>query len=156
MRHTALAIALGIAASLTAAPSDYTVRALDRKWKRIEQLRPRMGVRELFGFALEAVGNDRWPERVEQALAWAESMQQRDPEQRKYGNFKWYWQDEGPADSNAVEFAMQQASLIWMFYKERLTPKAIEVLDRLIRFSVDGIRGHRVGESYTNIFVMKT
>jgi hypothetical protein len=83
-------------------------------------------------------------------------MQDRDPESRTYGNFKWYWEAEGPVDRNAVEFCMQQGVLVWMLYRDRLTPGAAERLERLMRFAVEGIRRHHVRESYTNIFLMKT
>ncbi|NQT51372.1 hypothetical protein HQ576_04945, partial [bacterium] len=135
---------------------DEIVRALDGRWKRIAAVRPRMGCRELFGFALEAAATASHLDKLDRTFELAEQMQDRDPESRTYGNFKWYWEAEGPVDRNAVEFSMQHGILVWMHYRHRLSPKAAERLERLIRFSVEGIRRHRVSEAYTNIFLMKT
>ena len=161
MRHTRIArllLAILIAGTLTAAyAADSNIsETLERWWSRIERTSPRMGVRDLFAFALEATGNSWRADRVEKALGLAEQMQDRDPESPTYGNFKWYWEAEKPVDRNAVEFCMQHAVLLWSQFKERLTPGSVERLERLFRFSVEGIRGHRVPESYTNIFLMKT
>ncbi|MCX7011732.1 MAG: hypothetical protein NTW86_04060, partial [Candidatus Sumerlaeota bacterium] len=41
-------------------------------------------------------------------------------------------------------------------YRGRLSGASAQRLERLIRFSVEGIRRHGVGEGYTNIFLMKT
>ncbi|MFP4055795.1 MAG: hypothetical protein ACLF0G_02880 [Candidatus Brocadiia bacterium] len=135
---------------------DEIARRLEGRWRRIQKVRPRMGCRELFGFALEAAGSNSHLARIERVLELAEQMQDREPESRTYGNFKWYWEAEGPVDRNAVEFCMQQGILVWMLYRDRLTPGAAERLERLIRFAVEGIRRHHVRESYTNIFLMKT
>lgn len=135
---------------------DEIAKALEGRWKRIQQLRPRMSVRELFGFALEAGGSNSHLDQIGRVLELAEQMQDRDPTSRTYGNFKWYWNAERPVDRNAVEFCMQQGVLVWMLYRDRLPPAAAERLERLIRFSVEGIRRHRVSEAYTNIFLMKT
>ncbi|MFW6161934.1 MAG: hypothetical protein ACODAJ_04145 [Planctomycetota bacterium] len=146
---------VGCAGPLVDKDREATARWLERRWQRIERLRPRMGVRELFGFALEATSIQWHPERVAQALAYAEQMQDRDPESRTYGNFKWYWESERPVDRNAVEFSMQQAVLVWMHFRDGLDAEGTERLERLIRYSVEGIRRHRVPVRYTNIYLMK-
>jgi len=128
---------------------------LEREWHQIERLPARMSVRGLFGFALEAAAVGWHPERIARVLALAEQAQDRDEESTTFGNFKWYWGAEKPEDRNAVEFCMQKGVLIWMLYKDRLTPEGVERLERLMRFSIEGIRRHRVPESYTNIFLMK-
>ena len=142
------------AASLASAVE--TAERLDADWARLQEKRPSMGARELFGFALEAAAAHWHPEHVAAALALAEEMQDRDPESRAYGNFRWYWRAEKVEDWNAVEFCMQQGALLWMHHKDGLDAEGVERLDRLIRFSIEGIRRHRVGEGYTNIFLMKT
>jgi len=133
-----------------------TVKHLERLWRRIERREPAMSSRGFFDFALEASAVQWHPERVEAALLLVEKMQDRDPASRTYGNFAWYWRDgHRPDDRNAVEFCMQKGVLVWMLYRERLTPGAREVLKRLMDYSVEGIRRHRVRVSYTNIYLMK-
>ncbi|HPA17361.1 MAG TPA: hypothetical protein PLU30_06410 [Verrucomicrobiae bacterium] len=124
--------------------------------RRFDPPRDQTGVRELFDFALDAVAAGYRPEMIERAFAVAEQMQDRDPASPTYGNFRWYWFNEKPGDRNAVEFSMERGVLIWKLYRDRLTPKAREQLERLITLSIEGIRLHRVSESYTNIFLMKT
>lgn len=131
-------------------------KRLDAAIARFNPPRDQTGVRELFTFALNAVAVGYRPEMIEAAFAVAEQMQDRDPKSPTYGNFRWYWFNEKPGDRNAVEFSMERAVLIWRLYRDRLTPKAREQLERLIALSVEGIRRHRVSEAYTNIFLMKT
>lgn len=138
-------------------PAAQTVQKdLDAAIRRFHPPRDQTGVRELFTFALDAVSLGYRPDMIETAFALAEQMQDRDPTSPTYGNFRWYWFNEKPGDRNAVEFSMERAVLIWKLYRDRLTPKAREQLERLITLSIEGIRRHRVRESYTNIFLMKT
>ncbi len=132
------------------------IRRIERRWRRIERCDDRMGCRDLFGASLLAAALDRWPEKVEHAMGLAEQMQDRDAGSRTYGNFKWYWGAEKPIDRNAVEFCMHKGVLIWKLYRDRLTATAAERLERLMAYSVAGILRHRVRDSYTNIFLMKT
>lgn len=146
----------GCLPSLRGRGADEAAKKLERNWQAIEQKRPTLGSRELFGFALEAAANRWHPERVAQAFALAEEMQDRDEASKTCGNFRWYWRAEKPEDLNAVEFCMQQGVLLWMRYRSRLDAEGRERLERLIRYSIEGLRRHRVAESYTNIFLMKT
>ncbi len=141
---------------LTAAQRGRLIANLERRWERFQDPSPRMGVRELFAFALMSAEADHHPERIGPVLALAEQMQDLDPESRTYGNFRWYWGAERPEDRNAVEFSMQDAVLLWMRHRDRLSEDARQRLARLMTYSVEGIRRHRVSESYTNIFLMKT
>lgn len=136
------------------APNEEALKQLDRRWKGISELKPRMGVRDLFAFALEAVANDYHPEHVERAFELAKQMQDRDPKNRTYGNLKWYWGDEKPDDLNAAEFCMQQGVLVWMFHKDKLTPGAKGLLEELMKFGVEGVKRRGVKPGYTNIFLM--
>ncbi|MBN2449062.1 MAG: hypothetical protein JXR77_01655 [Lentisphaeria bacterium] len=141
---------------LTPPQRERLLGALERRWESFQDPSPQMGVRSLFEFALESAEADHGLERLGGALERAERMQDRDPESRTYGNFRWYWGAERPEDLNAVEFSMQDAALLWMRHRERLPEDALERLERLISFAVEGIRRHNVRESYTNIFLMKT
>lgn len=129
---------------------------LEREVSRFQPISPRTSSRNLFRFALEACEFNWRPDLVEKALEVAEQMQDRDPESRTYGNFRWYWLNDRPHDLNAVEFSMEAGILVWMYHRDKLTPKAAESLERLIRLSIEGIRRHNVPESYTNIYLMKT
>lgn len=140
---------------LTVAQRERMVDSLDRRWKSFQDKSPKMGVRSLFAFALESAEADYRLDRIDGALELAEVMQDRDPESRTYGNFRWYWGAERPEDLNAVEFSMQDAALLWMRHQGRLPKHTQERLERLVSFAVEGIRTHRVQESYTNIFLMK-
>lgn len=153
--------AFASAATAATEPPAYKInpdleKRLEAALKRFDPPRDQTGVRELFDFALDAVAVGYRPDAIERAFDLAEQMQDRDPASTTYGNFRWYWFNEKPGDRNAVEFSMERAILIWKLYRERLTPKAKERLERLIGLSVEGIRRHRVAESYTNIFLMKT
>lgn len=132
------------------------VRRLQVRWEQIQKKPGRLGVRELFTFALECAEADWGIEHIEEVLALAEQMQDRNPESRTFGNFRWYWEAERPEDLNAVEFSMQDASLLWMRHRERLPKGAKERLERLIRFGIEGLLRHNVSVGYTNIFLMKT
>lgn len=141
---------------LTLPQRETVIRRLQARWEQIQKKPGRMGVRELFAFALECAEADWGIERIEEALALAEQMQDHNPESRTFGNFRWYWEAERPEDLNAVEFCMQDAALLWMRHRERLPKGAMERLERLIRFGIEGILRHNVPVSYTNIFLMKT
>lgn len=162
-RHFPLAFAcFAFGAILTGAPapdpsvSPERLARLERLVRNFDPVRDRTGVRALFEFALEAADAGWRPDLVERAFEIAEQMQDRDPASPTFGNFRWYMLNEKVEDRNAVQFSMERASLLWMLRKDRLTPLAHERLERLIEFSVEGIRRHRVRESYTNIYLMKT
>jgi hypothetical protein len=137
-------------------PADPAAAALDKRWRGLREPGPRFSTRELFEFTLEAAAQNWHPERVERALALAEQKQDRDPQSKTFGNFSWYWEDPKPIDLNAAEFAMQRAALTWILYRDRLSPKAAATLQRLMEFSIEGMKRHKVSVDYTNIFVMKT
>ncbi|MCX7010372.1 MAG: hypothetical protein NTY53_24555 [Kiritimatiellaeota bacterium] len=137
-------------------PADPRAADLEKRWRALREPKARSSTRELFEFTLEATAQNWHPERVEHALELAEQKQDRDPKSKTYGNFAWYWEDPKPIDLNAAEFAMQRATLTWILYHDRLSPKAQEILQRLIQFSVEGMQRHKVSVDYTNIFVMKT
>ena len=133
-----------------------TDQALTRAWHKIDAHPVDQGVRELFGFALEATAVRWHPERVEAALMQAAELQDRDPASKTRGNFRWYRNQPQPRDLNAVEFCMQQAVLLWNRHREALTPAARASLEEMLRQSIAGMRSQKVEVSYTNIFLMKT
>jgi len=156
--HSAFAAACLLCFLRCAAAQDSAeegIAQLDRLWAKIEKPGPNLAARDLFSFALEATALGYGPDRVEKALERAEQMQDRNPNSPTFGNFRWSWGHEKPMDRNAVEFSMQRGALLPMLFKDKLTGQAQERLERLIEFSVEGIRRHPVAESYTNIYLMK-
>jgi len=130
--------------------------ALQKAWAKIDARPANQGVRELFGFALEATAAGWHPERGEVALQLGAELQDRDPASKTRGNFRWYRNQPKPVDLNAVQFCLQQAVLIWRLRREALTPGARTTLEQILREGALGARSQRVDVSYTNIFLMKT
>jgi hypothetical protein len=127
-------------------------------WKPIENPGENLGCRTISATLLEAVGSSGYPERtarIDDALEKLESMQDRDPASKTYGNFRWYWREQKPGDLNAVEFVTQRAVLLKLLYSDRLSPKGTEILDRILNHAVEGIHRQKVDVAYTNIFLMK-
>ena len=127
-------------------------------WKSL-QPKPTLGCRTLMSVILEASGIPGYQERsamIEQTLVSLESMQDRNPASKTYGNFHWYWHEEKPGDLNAVEFVIQQAALLKLRYADHLSPKAAQSLDRILKIAVEGIHRQKVAIDYTNIYLMKT
>ncbi len=151
-----LALGLLMLAATAQEPADAKTAELEKRWRSLREPKARFGTREFFEFVLEQAALNQHPERIEHALALAEQKQDRDLKSKTYGNFAWYWEDPKPVDLNAAEFAMQRAALTWILYRDRLSPQAQATLERLIKFSVEGLQRHKVSVDYTNIFVMKT
>ncbi len=138
-----------------AADAGATAR-LSQRWDRLAGAGERLVSRELFWFAEVALENRSHAAEIEQAYAWAEEMQDRDPDSPTFGNFRWYRANPKPHDKNAVEFCMSTATVTWIHYRDRLTPAARASLERMMRFGAEGLKRHRVGPNYTNIFLEKT
>ena len=132
------------------------MQELDRWWQKLEGAGPKLVSRELFYFARAALDAGSHGREVERAFALADELQDKDPASGTYGNFRWYRFNDRPRDLNAVQFCMSAAALIWIDHKDDLTPLARQRLEKLMRLSVEGIRRHRVGVGYTNIFVKKS
>ena len=93
-------------------------------------------------------------EKLDVLLDTAAELQDRNPDSRSYGNFRWYARDGFVMDYNAVDFCMQEGSLIARDYRDRLIPAQREKFDRLCELAIQGCLGHRVRSSYTNIALM--
>jgi len=127
-------------------------------WKGLNP-RPTLGCRDIMGTILEATGTPGYEmrgEKIEKALEQLESMQDLDPSSKTYGNFRWYSRETKPGDRNAVEFVTQRSIILKLLYSDRLSTKANETLDRILKHSVEGIHLQKVNIDYTNIFLMKT
>ncbi len=146
---------LGSTSLALAADAGATAR-LSQRWTRLAGAGDRLVSRELFWFAESALRNGSHATEIEQAFAWAEEMQDRDPDSPTFGNFRWYRANPKPHDKNAVEFCMSTATVTWIHYRDRLTPAARASLERMMRFGAEGLKRHRIGPNYTNIFLEKT
>ena len=128
----------------------------DRFWKlaTTQPTPPDLGARDLFlqTVVLCAAGRDL--QRIRTYCELATQMQDRDPQSRGYGNFRWYWRDEKVADYNAVEFSMQSAVLLLLRYGDKIPADARPLFDKLVDLGVEGCLRHRVSPSYTNIALM--
>jgi len=129
---------------------------LDRFWSQVADKDPpeSMGLRSLFGYML-TLGEQRvFPERFERLCDVAAKAQEHDPQHRHYGNLKWTWRDEGVTDTNAVEFVMQDACVLWIKHSDWLPEAARRKLRELMVLSIEGCLRHRVPVSYTNIAIL--
>ena len=93
-------------------------------------------------------------DKIDMLLDVAAELQDRNPESRSYGNFRWYVRDGFVMDYNAVDFCMQAGSLIARDYRDRLTPGQRAKFDKLCELAIKGSLSHCVRSSYTNIALM--
>jgi len=139
-------------------PRDEIVRAAaemaERTWRAANQQPPAVASRDLFGAALAWYEAKTHLDRIEPVLDLAAQMQDRNPQSRTYGNFRWSWQHEGVWDANAVDFCMQTGALLWIRHRHALPPAAREKLRGILELAIHGLLGHRVPETYSNIALM--
>jgi hypothetical protein len=126
----------------------------ERTWRNVNRTPPTIGSRELFSTALAWCEAKTHLDRLEKLFDLAAQMQDRDPQSRTYGNFRWNWDHEGVWDGNAVDFCMQMGALLWLHHQETMPPAARNKLRELLEFAVHGLLSHRVPETYTNIALM--
>jgi len=130
--------------------------ALEGWWRSVSNPAPRFGTRDFYAFALEAVAAQAPGEWIERALELGASKQDRNRDSRTFGNFAWYWEDPTPMDRNCVQFSMQRGSLIWMHFRDRLSPRAQAILRETLQYAVEGVRRQSVPPSYSNIYLKKS
>jgi hypothetical protein len=94
-------------------------RELGAFWEKLAGAGEDLQVQELFRFALEATAAGSHADEIEQALGWAEELQDRDSDSDTFGNFRWYRRNTKPADRNAVEFSMEAGGLLWSQHRDR-------------------------------------
>ncbi len=130
------------------------VEMAERTWRAASQQPPTVASRDLFGAALAWCEAKTHLERLEPVFDLAAKMQDRNPQSRTYGNFRWSWQHAEVWDVNAVDFCMQTAALLWMRHQTSLPPAAREKLRGVLELAIHGLIGHRVAETYSNIALM--
>jgi hypothetical protein len=138
----------------TRAVAERIAVANERYWPDWSKPVPSTTSRALFAYALVLCEANRNMERLERLFDLAAQMQDRTEGSRSYGNFKWKWDDEKIVDFNAVDFSMRGGSLLWMKHRDKIPAPALEKLRVLLEFSLEGLKRHRVSESYTNIALM--
>lgn len=113
-----------------------------------------LGAAELFHAAFLFCETGKHLDQLDLLFDVAAEMQDRNPDSRTFGNFRWSWRDGFVMDLNAVDFCMQTGALIARDHLGKMTParreKFLTILDRAIA----GCLAHRVRDSYTNIAIM--
>ncbi len=132
----------------------YAVKSGERTWKKAQGPAANLSSRELFTYALALAEARQHPDRLAHLFAVAARMQDRDPDSRGYGNFRWAWRDDAVLDYNAVEFCMQGGALLWMRHRDRMPAPARRTLREILDYAVEGCLQHRVRPAYTNIALM--
>ncbi len=127
----------------------------DSRWRSLadpDKFRP--GSRDLFSLALTVCREGRNLDRLDHIFTLLEKMQDRDPKSKTYGNFRWYWTNDTVMDLNAVDFCLENGSLIWLQHRDKLPPAARDKLHQLLELGLEGARRQKVASSYTNISIL--
>ena len=90
-------------------------------------------------------------EPITRLLRVAEEMQDKNPESRTFGNFRWNWSNTGITDPNAAEFALARMLSMHFDTPEPITGEARNILNRLLERSVNVCLDRRIRPDYTNI-----
>ncbi|MEX0750473.1 MAG: hypothetical protein WD359_06655, partial [Dehalococcoidia bacterium] len=99
--------------------------------------------------ALLAEGGDANVERADRIIRNVASMQERRPDDAHYGNFRWFYEDAGVTDLNAVEFVLD--GLNHLVRAGGALSASRDVIVEMIRLGLDEIDRLDVHPSYTNI-----
>ena len=156
-----LALAIVLPCLVIAAPSPRQAD-LNRRAERmfngtVKKARTRdraLGAAELFHAAFLFCETGRHLDQLDLLFDVAAEMQDRNPDSRTFGNFRWYWRDGLVMDHNAVDFCMQTGSLLARDHLGKLTPGQREKFLALLDRAIAGCLAHRVRDSYTNIAIM--
>ena len=81
----------------------------------------------------------------------AEEMQDKNPDSRTFGNFRWYWNSPGVTDANAAEFALARMLSIYLDTPSPISEEDRVILYRLLERSVNACLNRRIRPDYTNI-----
>ncbi|MCL2005835.1 MAG: hypothetical protein FWG73_06685 [Planctomycetaceae bacterium] len=90
-------------------------------------------------------------EPVTHLLRIAEEMQDKNPESRTFGNFRWYWSSPGVTDHNAAEFALARMLSIQLDTPNALADEDQQILLRMLERSIPVCMNRRIRPDYTNI-----
>ena len=150
---------IGLVLSLCAAtPAVDYARLADGAFKgtvkKAETRDRQLGVIELFRAAYYFCRSGQHLDALDTLFDVATEMQDRREGSRGCGNFRWYWRDGFVMDYNAVDFCMEQGSLIARSHRDKLTPSQRKKFESLLDWSIRGCLAHRVRDGYTNIAIM--
>lgn len=134
--------------------ADRAEKALKGTVRKAETRDRRLGVIELFYAAYYFCESGRHLDKLDVLFDVASEMQDRLPESRSYGNFRWYWRDGYVMDHNASDFCMQTGSLMARDHRGKMTDAQRAKFDRLVELAIEGCLKHNVRRSYTNIAIM--
>ncbi|MBS14527.1 MAG: hypothetical protein CME19_23435 [Gemmatimonadetes bacterium] len=81
------------------------------------------------------------------------SCQDTDPESRIYGNYLWYYEDEGVRDPNGAAFCLASHLPMMLDHEERLPKEARGKMRESIRLALAAVANIDVTQMYTNIAV---
>lgn len=131
--------------------------SVDRQWPLFSgnDLKKGTGARETMTLLLNSVAVDAPDERIVKLISWLKRFQELNEKSKGYMNMFWYWGDTEVKDRNSVQFVMQQAAILWLYYRDKLRPEARKEFETLLRTSLVGVRKHGVKLSYSNIILMK-
>ncbi len=148
----------------TAAPAPSRIPAIaaerlaqsDKFWRDASAHPPaeRLSVHQLFSHGLTVAAAGGPFERFDTLLSLAETCQDRAPGSGTFGNFRWYYGRAEIIDLNAVEFCMENASVLWLQYRDALPADARDRLHGLLHRALDACMRRAVRPSYTNIALM--
>ena len=130
------------------------VQQADRLYKRLKSPPATYGSQELFIAMLAYAEANTNLTRIAEILPFAENMQDRNPDSRGYGNFRWYSRNPEVLDDNAVDFAMQYGALIWKYHRDKLEPSVKKRMRELLELGLIGLQKHKVRSTYTNIALL--
>jgi hypothetical protein len=82
------------------------------------------------------------------------SMQERRSGNAHFGNFRWFWEDGGVTDLNAVEFMLEALIDIWLRFGKRLSAGLRRRIRDAVRLGLGEIERLDVHVSYTNICLL--
>lgn len=111
------------------------------------------GSRESLGYAdvLLREGSAESIARAERIIANVVPMQETREDDAHYGNFKWFSEDAGVTDLNAVEFALDHLNTLLIEHAGVLSDDALESMRAMIALGLEAIDRLDVHPSYTNI-----
>lgn len=132
----------------------YAARSGEGTWRKVGSLADSLTSREIFRYALALSEAGMHAERLERLFEVARRMQDRRPQSRGYGNFRWRWSESEVEDFNAVEFCMQAGAVLWLRHREQMPARARAILLDTLDYATQGCLRHNVRESYTNIAIM--
>ena len=132
----------------------YAAESGESTWRALLDGSGGLSSRSLFTCALAYCEAGVHEDRLLPLFEKASEMQDKDPESRGYGNFRWRESHPSVQDFNAVEFCMQAGTILWIRHWDTMPGDAREVLEEILDLAVEGCLRHKVTESYTNIALM--